>query len=159
MADIIVNDSTYGRFAAKTRLDTATGCLEWTGSTNRLGYGRMRVGGHCREAHRVAWVLAHGQIPLGLDVLHSCDNRACVNVAHLWLGTHADNMADMVAKGRGRGLRGELNGHSRLTEHIVRDIRASKKAGIPYRTIAANLGIPAGTVHNVVKFKSWAHVT
>ena len=76
-------------------------CWRWTASTNAKGYGRLgdrhrRVVG----AHRVGWELAHGPIPNGLSVLHSCDNPPCVRASHLFLGTAAENNADMVAKGR-----------------------------------------------------------
>lgn len=98
------------------RVDRSGGpdaCHPWTGTLSG-GYGRIGEGGRgCRilYTHRVAWELANGPIPDGLDVLHACDNPPCCNVRHLSLGTHADNMADMAAKGRvrqpGTGPRGE----------------------------------------------------
>lgn len=66
------------------------------------GYGIMRVRGKVLKTHRIAWELANGPIPDGLSVCHSCDNPPCCNVEHLFLGTHADNMADMIAKKRDR---------------------------------------------------------
>ena len=79
------------------------GCLEWTKSTNRNGYGLIGFDGKCRLAHRVAWELANGPIPDGLNVLHHCDNPPCCDTEKcLFLGTQADNVADMEAKGRGR---------------------------------------------------------
>jgi len=78
-----------------------SGCWEWTGSRNEKGYGRFNAGGHSPiGAHRYAWQLAYGPVPPGRMVLHECDNPPCVNAAHLFLGTAADNMTDMVAKGR-----------------------------------------------------------
>ena len=89
---------------AGDRLDALTGCRIWTGGTLKDGgYGRVRFAGKDARAHRVAWILANGPIPTGLVVCHACDNPPCVNVEHLFLGTHDDNMADMVAKGRGAG--------------------------------------------------------
>ncbi len=76
-------------------------CWGWSGTTNK-GYGRINVGGNMVLAHRVAWELTSGLIPPGMCVLHSCDNPPCVNPNHLFLGTHADNMRDMRAKGRHR---------------------------------------------------------
>jgi len=82
---------------------TESGCLEWTGARNRDGYGTVWDGGKMRSTHRVSWELRNGEIPAGLCVLHKCDNRRCCDPAHLFLGTYADNNADMVQKGRARG--------------------------------------------------------
>lgn len=77
-------------------------CWPWTGASNGGGYGSARFNGQRITAPRAAWVLAHGEIPAGMHVLHACDNPPCVNVAHLRLGTHADNMADKAERMRGR---------------------------------------------------------
>ena len=87
------------------------GCIEWTGAVDRRGYGRLQRGSRGMGVvmtHRLAWELANGPIPEGAWVLHRCDNPPCCQTnptdaypeGHLFLGTHADNMADMVAKGR-----------------------------------------------------------
>jgi hypothetical protein len=79
--------------------DLTAPCIE-AGARSDTGYGRVTHEGKQWAAHRLAWTLAHGPIPDGMLVLHHCDNRACWNVEHLFLGSQADNMADMVAKGR-----------------------------------------------------------
>lgn len=78
------------------------GCWEWKRATNSMGYGVLTVNYRTAYAHRLAWEMENGPIPDGALVLHRCDNPRCVRPDHLFLGTHADNMADMTAKGRHR---------------------------------------------------------
>ena len=93
------------------------GCLEWQASRNADGYGRIGTRGKNAHTHRVAWEIANGPIPPGVDVLHHCDNPPCGQTeptegypdGHLFLGTTADNMADMVTKGRWGGGMGQHN--------------------------------------------------
>jgi hypothetical protein len=108
--------STAQRFHSKTKMaeSNRTGmigpCLEWTGTLDRNGYGQFHSGGAMLYATRWAWANVHGAITNGMYVCHRCDNPACVELSHLFLGTQADNIMDMCAKGRqSRGPRhGEL---------------------------------------------------
>lgn len=124
------------------------------------GYGKFmwsEAEGFMR-AHRAAWRLCFGEIPEGLWVLHHCDNRACVNPEHLFLGTNADNVADMIAKGRiwqGRRAAGELNGHAKLTPEQVIEIRASKESAT---RVARALGITPESVWNIRRRATWTHL-
>jgi hypothetical protein len=97
------------RFDAKWMPEPTTGCHLWLGKSDGR-YGRFWIGsrldGTWRRSHRVAWELTHGPVPDGLHVLHRCDTPSCCNVAHLFIGTHDDNMADMAAKGRARTVNG-----------------------------------------------------
>ncbi len=87
-----------------THVDKSGDCWIWTGARYALGYGAFGPKGTgAMGAHRYSWILAHGEIPTGMLVLHKCDVRCCVNPDHLFLGTQKDNIADMIAKGRRRG--------------------------------------------------------
>ena len=100
-----VHGSLAKRLKAHTRKDRTSDCVLWTGHRDPGGYGRMTLPGTTRGAHRVAWEVAHGPIPEGMLVLHTCDNPRCCNPEHLKLGTHADNMRHKAERGRGRGAK------------------------------------------------------
>jgi len=136
-------------------------CWEWKGRVGKNGYGTFTLArGFPRGAHCVAYELAYGEnVPEGIEVCHTCDNPICVRPEHLFLGTHADNAADMVAKGRGVSprLSGESNPSAKLTEKQVQNIRASYIFGqVTQRDIAEQFGISQQQVSNIVNGKKWA---
>lgn len=99
------------RFWARVDVRGPDECWPWIGYLDADGYGQIAEGGRCSEplaTHRVAWEQVNGPIPDGMDICHSCDNPPCCNPAHLFPGTHDDNMADMKAKGRANGGPGLL---------------------------------------------------
>ena len=133
-------------------------CWEWQGTLKSSGYGTFRYKYKQYAAHRVSYELHKGEIVDGLCVCHTCDNRRCVNPAHLWLGTHADNVRDMVQKGRTRQTRGQDNHLAKLTEADVISIRELAKQGIVRRVIAKQFGVSTAHIHRIVWRRMWAHV-
>ena len=128
-------------------------CVEWPLAKDDDGYGGVRRGGGYVRAHRFFYELFCGPIPEGMQVLHTCDNRACFNPRHLRLGTHAENMADMAAKGR--SVAGERSPNAKLTKEAVRAIRASSKT---IRELAAEYGCGKSVIHAVKQGKAWRHI-
>ncbi len=145
------------RFWAK--VDKSGECWVWTAARKSRGYGQFHFAGRTQGAHRVSWEIAAGQpAPAGIDVCHSCDNPPCVNPGHLFLGTRADNAADMVAKGRSsRTPRfwGERHPRARLTDEAVRQIRALRALGIQGLWVAHLFGVRPSTVAAVVHGQNW----
>lgn len=130
--------------------EALTGCWLWHGAVQPFGQGVTTVfenGKHrSRLAHRVAWTVHHGSIPEGMYVLHKCDVPACVNPDHLFLGTQADNLADMRRKGRAPSTAGERHGNCRLSDAAI---RAIMRDGSLQSTIAAVYGIHPSTVSKI----------
>lgn len=130
-----------------------SGCWEWSGSRFANGYGRFCRDGRTWTAHRYQWTRAHGEPPAGLVICHRCDNRACVNPAHLFLGTPAEYLADMAAKGR--SLAGRRNPQVKLTEADVRAIRSSDETRA---ALARRYGVSEALVYAVATGKAWRSV-
>ena len=133
-------------------------CWSWTGALNNRGYGVivacLDYRRHRMLTHRAAYIVRHGAILNGLCVLHRCDNPPCCNPAHLFLGTQADNIHDMIAKGR-EGFRGERQRHAKLTDEIVRNIRASTET---QSMMSRRLGVSRRTIGDVLAGMTWKHV-
>lgn len=135
---------------------TPDGCHRFIGAHNRGGYGNLWAEGQMWAAHRLAWVLAHGPIPAGLRVCHKCDTPDCCRADHLFLGTAADNTADMVAKGRGKI--GMLRLNAKLDPEKVREIRRLHGEGLHPREIAPRFGVHFMTIKYVVRGLTWRDV-
>lgn len=146
-------------------------CWRWQGALTNVGYGTITfrigaAGGANRgrmAAHRASYELFVGKLRPGLDVCHTCDNRWCVNPAHLFQGTRAENMADCEEKGRHvhtfterpELIRGEANVNAKLDAEKVRDIRAAKRGG---QALADQFGITYSTLKRIRRRESWKHV-
>jgi hypothetical protein len=133
-------------------------CILWTRRLNSYGYGEFTRNHKRVAAHRDAWEKAFGPIPKGMHVLHRCDNRACINATHMFLGTNLDNIADRVRKNRSARLLGENNRSSKLTSDQVRLIRTLASAGVSQRKIAAQFGINQTMVSLIHLRKKWRHL-
>ncbi len=141
------------RLMAKVAVNEC-GCWVWTATRERKGYGKIRADGKMRQAHRVSYELHRGGIPDGMFVCHHCDNRACINPDHLFLGSHADNMEDMKSKGRQQiGVR---NRQAKLTEADIVAIRAAR--GAPQPELARTYGVSQSHISDIQTGKKWANV-
>lgn len=132
-----------------------SGCWIWTGPINDKGYGRFMADGVTRYAHRLSYEVHLGGIPAGLDVLHMCDTPLCINPAHLFLGTQADNNADRDRKGRQVSLRGSMNPRARIDESMVRVIIASDKSSL---SLSKVINLDASAIRKIRRRESWRHV-
>ncbi len=132
------------------KVQKTEGCWLWQGSQTTYRYGKFKWQGKKRLAHRVAYVLTSSSpIPAGLFVCHRCDTPLCVNPAHLFLGTPAENVADMMAKGRGVQPK-----PPQLTALQVSEIRERYTTGqYSYRQLAKLYSCSAGHIRNIVKWK------
>jgi uncharacterized protein (DUF433 family) len=147
------------RFWPKVAHRTPGLCWPWIGAIDQTGgYGRFVVDRYTSYAHRVVWVMTHGPVPEGMDVLHHCDNPPCVNLAHLYLGDHTRNMQDRKQRGRAPVIRGALNPQAVLTEQNVLDIRARWRAGEREATIAPDYPVARHVIYKVATYRSWKHV-
>ena len=153
-------------FWARVSRRKESACWEWPDSRTKAGYGRLWIHPRLHYAHRVAWTITNGTIPRGLHVCHHCDNPPCVNPAHLFLGTQADNAADMVGKGRARnkphpGMEHRL---AKLTDDDVREIRRlycpspRKPSAFGCPALAKRYGVAPSLIHRIVKRQSWSHI-
>lgn len=134
------------------KVDKTGPCWLWLGGKTSHGYGSIRFGGRKATAllaHRLAYWFTHGEPPPNRSVCHHCDNPSCVRPAHLFLGTHAENMRDRQQKGRAA---------MKLQPVQVRAIRALADLGWHMKTIGEAFGISGSTAHAIARRKIWDHV-
>lgn len=146
------------RFNAKWVENRESGCWDWIAAKAGKGYGEIKATKSRRYlyAHRVSWEMANGPLPAGMSVLHRCDNPGCVNPAHLFIGSSADNAQDMAAKDR--HLKGERNTQSKLTEQDILKIYQLSDGGMVQHRIAKLVGVGQMTVCRILRGERWRHV-
>jgi hypothetical protein len=171
---IELSEADRARFLAKVARRQPSECWLYTGSKFRDGYGQFSAKVHNVKrnlrSNKVAYYIANGPIPDGMDVCHSCDNRPCCNPGHLWLGTHKQNNDDKVAKRRQasgealgsrikeRCLRGTAVPHSKLDPKKVREIRSRVGDGEQVAAVARKFGVTPPAIWSLLRGKSWSHV-
>lgn len=157
------DEERFGRRIAET--DDPSDCWEWTGARTAAGYGRFTIHPEGKTvhqyAHRRVYEDVFGPIPDGWEVCHECDNPPCCNPAHLFIGTHADNMRDMADKGRNPGnghIHGVKHHNAKLNPEKVLDIRARHTTGTTGRALAKEYGVTESTISRVILRKGWRQV-
>lgn len=154
-------EDVVSRFWSKVEKRGEDECWGWNAQKRWDGYGRFVTKYRPQWAHRFSWELHNGRkIVKGEHVLHSCDNPACTNPKHLRLGTHAENMAEMKAKGR--NPKGEALKINKITEAQARDILARKPAKLRQRgytkAIATEYGLHVGAINAIWRGDAWSHI-
>ena len=161
-----------------SNVDKSGDCWLWQGLVLNSGYGQFYAAGKRYRAHRYSWILAHGPIPEGLSVCHTCDNPLCVNPDHLWLGTTLANQLDAVRKGRkASGIksgaythpeqvqRGETHPSAKLTEADVLYLRRiwrrghKRGDGTGITALARAYGMSTSSIQAAISGKTWKHLT
>lgn len=142
----------HEKVKSRVVVDKLSGCWVWQGGCCFNGYGRLRrgPGGKPALCHRIMYEHHKGPIPKGMMVMHTCDNRRCVNPDHLQIGTTKDNMLDMVRKGR--------SASSLLTEKDVREMHRLSENGVPAHAIASSFCVSQSTVYCILSGRRWSWI-
>lgn len=142
-----------------TKDKSANECWHWIGLKSKYGYGKMCINSKNLTAHRFMYEMINGDIPSNMFICHKCDNPACVNPNHLFLGNVRDNTVDMVQKNRAPNYKGNNNPRSKITDKIVLEIyNKAKYSGISYNKLAREYKISASLVSEIMRGNLWGHL-
>lgn len=134
-------------------------CWIWKGTIAKksAGYGRFSLGYSGIGAHRLSYLMHHGNISKGMNVLHKCDNPICVNPEHLFLGSYSDNARDMNSKNR--NVKGMTSGMAKLDDEAIKEIRNwYLGCGITQRELADLYGVDQTCISAIILNKTWKHI-
>lgn len=147
------------RFWSKVEIGPELECWEWKAFRHPIWkYGRFGWDGKVWQAHRVAYTLTHGPIPLGFLVRHSCDNPPCCNPSHLLLGKDKQNSEDRESRNRGNQPKGSRNGFAKFPQELIESIRTMSANGVSRRAIVTATGVSSSHVHRIIHGQSWKHI-
>lgn len=158
----MVNHSEFDQYIKeRTNFNNKTNCLEFTNRVTCHGYavtGKSSIKqNYAKLLHRAVWIRYNGIIPLNLCIMHLCDNRKCLNINHLKLGTWADNNKDRAQKGRNGYQKGEFSSYHKLNNTVVKEIKMYKGKLIGTE-VAKLYNIHYSTVYYIWQGKLWSHV-
>jgi len=147
----MIKEPPFKRLYRKTLKNNTTECLEWTGSVSGSGYGQIKVFGKMVGCHRLSYELHNGAIPIGFEVIHSCDNPICINPDHLSIGTHLENINDMIKKGR--RVQGKPNPSKGINKSQSRQVCVLGKPYGSMKEAENTLGKGSGTISYWINHK------
>lgn len=133
-----------------SRVEISDTCWIWMASKNSDGYGNVWAKGKCLKAHRLSYQLFKGDIPIGKEICHSCDNPSCVNPDHLWVGTHKENMNDMVNKKR--TLYGEQRKNNKIPVSLRPKLAERYKSGETMLALAKEYKCHASAIFTAIHY-------
>jgi len=139
-------------------VDKSSGCWVWKGYVSKFGYALSDYDGKAVKAHRISYIIYKGEIPKNLQICHTCDNRACVNPEHLYLGTAKDNARDRDTRGRKASTLGSKNGANKLNEIQVVEIKKMLNEGMLQTEIAKVFNVTKANIWCIKHGLSWSHV-